>query len=115
MIPRWSFLLCLAAVGQTPSPITCEHHCCVSAAAESTSHLQKPQDHEMLAQQRLTFYIDTSFKQQHIFKTGTNFDLKTSARKDFCTSESTLFATTVKSCILSVFLLSSFLDQADSC
>lgn len=69
----------------------------------------------MLAQQWLTFYINTSFKQQHIFKTGTYFDLKTSVSKDFCTSESTLLATTVKSCILSVFLLSSFLDQVDPC
>lgn len=69
----------------------------------------------MLAQQWLTFYINTSFKQQHIFKTGTYFDLKTSVSKDFCTSESTLFATTVESGTLSAFLLSSFLDQADSC
>lgn len=69
----------------------------------------------MLAQQRLTFYINTSFKQQHIFRTGTYFDLQTSVSKDFCTSESTLFAITVKGCILSVFLLSSFLDQTDFC
>lgn len=33
----------------------------------------------MLAQQWLTFYINTSFKQQHIFKTGTHFDFKASA------------------------------------
>lgn len=69
----------------------------------------------MLAQQRLILHINTVFKQQHIFKTGTYSDLKTSVSQDFCTSESTLFATTVKSCILSVFLLSGFLDQADSC
>lgn len=60
----------------------------------------------MLAQQRLTFYINTLFKQQPIFMTGTYFDLQTSVSKDFCISESTLLATSVKSCILSVFLLS---------